>query len=242
MIFGMGGVLLGMGGALLGMDGVLLGMDGVLLGMGGVLLGMGGALLGMGGVLLGMGGVLLGMGGALLGMGGVLLGMGGVLLGMGGVLLVALYIKIMNCAIKSEMAFRSTHIQRWLPPRRIVNVSIPLSVRRNGTMFAIVVLRFKKPRSKTREPVEIVAEVPLTDYIIPKPEVFNLMSANLSQVGVAWVCPSMVLMFMYSQCAQMAEESRPHTHWQPNLNVQLVTELITFDRQQFPTDVAHLFQ
>jgi hypothetical protein len=105
--------------------------------------------------------------------------------------------------------------------QKIVNVSIPLSVRRNGTMFAIVVLRFKKPRSKTREPVEIVAEVPLTDYIIPKPEVFNLMSANLSQ---------------------MAEESRPHTHWQPNLNVQLVTELITFDRQQFPTDVAHLFQ
>ena len=58
-----------------------------------------------------------------------------------------------------------------------------MATRRNGTLFAIVVLKFTKSHSK--ELLQVVHDAPLTHYIVPKDKVFNLMSENISQVGVA---------------------------------------------------------
>ena len=43
-------------------------------------------------------------------------------------------------------------------------------------------------------------------------------------------------------CVQESGGDRPTTHWHPRLNIQMVTEWITFDRQQFPTDIYGLFK
>ena len=60
-----------------------------------------------------------------------------------------------------------------------------MATRRNGTLFAIVVLKFTKSHSK--ELLQVVHDAPLTHYIVPKDKVFNLMSENISQVGVVVV-------------------------------------------------------
>lgn len=66
------------------------------------------------------------------------------------------------------------------PPCRVVNVTLPPATLNNGTLSAHIVLKFSR-RGKGQVH-EVTHTSPLTSYLVPQDEVFNLISGNASKV------------------------------------------------------------
>ena len=64
----------------------------------------------------------------------------------------------------------------------MVNVTLPPVTLNNGSLSAHIFLKFGRRRSREKMS-EVSLTFPLTSYVVPQPEAFNLMSSNTSKVG-----------------------------------------------------------
>lgn len=63
----------------------------------------------------------------------------------------------------------------------MVNVTLPPVTLNNGTLSAHIVLKFSRHRGKDQM-FEVSHTSPLTSYLVPQAEVFNLVSGGASEV------------------------------------------------------------
>nr|KAG5707486.1 hypothetical protein BaRGS_011990 [Batillaria attramentaria] len=99
-----------------------------------------------------------------------------------------------------------------------VNVSIPLSTRKNGTLYLHA---FLYPRGKNHKSSSVLAHnsVLITTYALPQAVFVNLLGDNPE-----------------NQTTRPASD-KLHTHWRSRLAVNVMSDMVTLDRRAIPGEI-----
>ena len=68
-------------------------------------------------------------------------------------------------------------------------MTLPPVTLNNGSLSAHIFLKFGRRRGSREKMSEVSLTFPLTSYVVPQPEAFNLMTRNTSKVE--WSCTRM---------------------------------------------------
>ncbi|XP_077503539.1 lipid scramblase CLPTM1L [Amblyomma americanum] len=115
-----------------------------------------------------------------------------------------------------------------------VNVTLPRRTLRNGTLDAYVLLLERKKKEPVRSLEQVISisavstsSSPLTRYLVPTGEEVQLIGALKSD---AQAQPSGM------------QESNPITHWNPKVEVNIMSDPFPIKANQIPGEIAHLLQ
>ncbi|TSO47153.1 Cleft lip and palate transmembrane protein 1-like protein [Bagarius yarrelli] len=108
---------------------------------------------------------------------------------------------------------------------RLINVSLPIKTRKNGTLYSMVFVH-QAGMSPWQDPRQVHLVTQLTTYILPKPPEVSLITGQELPRQQEQKSPG-----------GDGEVERPVSHWRSRLTLNIVAENFLFDREAIPSDV-----
>lgn len=107
---------------------------------------------------------------------------------------------------------------------RLINVSLPMKTRKNGTLYGMVFVH-QAGMSPWQDPRQVHLVTQLTTYMLPKPPEVSLITGQ--ELPRQEQKPP----------GGDGEVDRPVAHWRSRLTLNMVTDNFMFDREAIPSDV-----
>lgn len=119
---------------------------------------------------------------------------------------------------------------------RDINLTLPRKTLRNGTLDAYVLLLERKKRESVKSLEQVmsastvsISSNPLTRYLVPTEEEIQLIKSFKSNTPP-------------TPPSAEALESKPVTHWNPRVEVNILSDPFPIKANQIPGEIAHLLQ